>query len=191
MDKDQALKLVKPHLIQTRYEHTERVMQTALTLAEIYQINQKEAMLAAVFHDYAKYRPLEEMIQIIKDYQLPDDLLSFHHELWHGPVASILVETELKIENQAIKDAIYWHTTGHGQMSGLEKIIYLADYIEPGRDFPGLDAIRKTAIENLDEACFMAVRQSMNFLLSRERLIYPETLNMYNQLKRKLEESNS
>ncbi|WP_440895908.1 bis(5'-nucleosyl)-tetraphosphatase (symmetrical) YqeK [Amphibacillus sp. Q70] len=191
MDKDQALKLVKPHLIQTRYEHTERVMQTALTLAEIYQIDQEEAMLAAVFHDYAKYRPLEEMIQIIKDYQLPDDLLSFHHELWHGPVASILVETELNIGNQAIKEAIYWHTTGHGQMSPLEKIIYLADYIEPGRDFPGLDMIRKTAIENLDEACFMAVRQSMNYLLSHERLIYPETLNMYNQLKRKLEESNS
>lgn len=191
MDKDQVLKLVKPHLNETRYDHTERVMETAITLADVFQVNQEEAMLAAVFHDYAKYRPLKEMVQIIKDFQLPEDLLSFHHELWHGPVASILVETELGIDNQAIKDAIYWHTTGHGQMTNLEKIIYLADYIEPGRHFPGLDIIRKVATKNLDEACFMAVRNSMTFLLSRERLIYPETLNMYNQLKRNLEELNS
>ncbi|HHU20088.1 MAG TPA: HD domain-containing protein [Bacilli bacterium] len=191
MDKEQALKLLKPHLNQTRYDHTKRVLQTALTLANIYQVDRNDTMLAAIFHDYAKYRPLDEMIEIIKTNYLPVDLLSFHHELWHGPVGSILVDKELGIEKQSIKDAIYWHTTGHGQMNNLEKIIYLADYIEPGRHFSGLDLIRKKAVENLNEACFMAVRNSMKFLVERERLIYPETLNMYNQLKRKLEESNS
>jgi len=190
MDKNQALKLVRPHLNQTRYEHTERVMQTALQLAKIYHVDQHEVMIAAIFHDYAKYRPLEEMAQIIKDHGLPSDLLDFHHELWHGPVGSILVETELGIDNQAIKEAIFWHTTGHSQMTKLEKIIYLADYIEPGRSFPGINLIRKKAQESLDEACFMAVKNSISFLLSRERLIYPATLNMYNHLKRKMEELN-
>ena len=191
MDQEKALKLVKPHLNQTRYEHTKRVLKTALILADMYRVDREDTMLAAIFHDYAKYRPLDEMITIIKDQNLSTDLLSFHHELWHGPVGSILVEKELGIEKQSIKDAIYWHTTGHGQMTDLEKIIYLADYIEPGRNFPGLNLIQKKAGENLNEACFMAVRNSMRFLVERERLIYPETLHMYNQLKRKLEESNS
>lgn len=190
MDKNEALKIVRPHLNQTRYDHTKRVLKTALTLADIFDINRKETMLAAIFHDYAKYRPLDEMIEVIKTNHLSLDLLSFHHELWHGPVASILVEKELGIENPAIKDAIYWHTTGHASMTDLEKVIYLADYIEPARKFTGIEMIRKTAVEDLGEACFMAVRNSMRFLIERERLIYPETLNMYNDLKRQLEESN-
>lgn len=190
MDKEQALKLVKPHLSQKRYQHTKRVLTTALELAQRYDVDEEETMLAAVFHDYAKYRPLDEMSHIIKQKELPIDLLSFHHELWHGPVASILVETEIGITNQRVKDAIYWHTTGRGNMSELEKVVYLADYIEPGRSFPGLSLIQKKAKEDLDEACFMAVRNTIQFLLERERLIYPETINMYNHLKRILEESN-
>lgn len=190
MDKEQALKLVKPHLSQKRYQHTKRVLTTALELAQRYDVDEEETMLAAVFHDYAKYRPLDEMSHIIKQNDLPLDLLSFHHELWHGPVASILVETEIGITNQQVKDAIYWHTTGRGNMSELEKVVYLADYIEPGRSFPGLSLIQKKAKEDLDEACFMAVRNTIQFLLERERLIYPETINMYNHLKRILEESN-
>ncbi len=190
MDKEQALKLVKPHLSQKRYQHTKRVLTTALELAQRYDVDEEETMLASVFHDYAKYRPLDEMSHIIKQNELPIDLLSFHHELWHGPVASILVETEIGITNQRVKDAIYWHTTGRGNMSELEKVVYLADYIEPGRSFPGLSLIQKKAKEDLDEACFMAVRNTIQFLLERERLIYPETINMYNHLKRILEESN-
>lgn len=190
MDKEQALKLVKPHLSQKRYQHTKRVLTTALELAQRYDVDEEETMLAAVFHDYAKYRPLDEMSHIIKQNDLPLDLLSFHHELWHGPVASILVETEIGITNQQVKDAIYWHTTGRGNMSELEKVVYLADYIEPGRSFPGLSLIQQKAKEDLDEACFMAVRNTIQFLLERERLIYPETINMYNHLKRILEESN-
>lgn len=191
MDKIDALQTVKPHLTASRFAHTERVTETALVLAERFDVDKEETMLAAVFHDYAKYRDLDEMAQIIRKHQLPNDLLSYHHELWHGPVASILVETELNIYNPAVKDAIYWHTTGHALMTKLEKIIYLADYIEPGRNFAGLDVVRKQAASNLNEACFMAVRNGMKFLLENERLIYPETLNMYNDLKRKLEESNS
>ncbi|MBM7541698.1 bis(5'-nucleosyl)-tetraphosphatase (symmetrical) YqeK [Amphibacillus cookii] len=191
MDKSSALKAVKPHLTASRFAHTERVTETALILADRFEVDKGETVLAAIFHDYAKYRDLDEMAQIIRKHQLPNDLLSYHHELWHGPVASILVETELNINNPAVKEAIYWHTTGHASMTKLEKIIYLADYIEPGRDFEGLDAVRKQAESNLNEACFMAVRNGMRFLLENERLIYPETLNMYNDLKRKLEESNS
>lgn len=190
MDKKRALKLVKPHLNKKRFEHTKRVIELAVKLAKLYQVDQQDAMLAACFHDYAKYRPREEMIEIMEEHNLPKDLLEFHPELWHGPVGSILVKTELGIDNHAVRDAIYWHTTGHGRMTALDKIIYLADYIEPERNFKGIDRIRKQATKNLDKACFMSVKTHIEFLLRRERLIYPETLNMYNNLISRMEELN-
>ncbi|SEO32887.1 putative HD superfamily hydrolase of NAD metabolism [Amphibacillus marinus] len=191
MNKASALARVKPQLNASRYAHTERVTDVAIALADRFDVDQEQAMLAAVFHDYAKYRDLTEMEEIIRTFRLPIDLLSYHHELWHGPVASVLLENELGIVDEAIKNAVFWHTTGHAHMSMLEKVIYLADYIEPGRNFTGIDHVRKKAETSLNEACFMAVRNSIKFLIEHERLIYPETLNMYNDLKRKLEETYS
>lgn len=189
MDKNKVLELVKPKLTAARFAHTERVVETALELARLYDVNQEDTILAAALHDYAKYRDVNEMANIIKEHQLPLDLLSYHHELWHGPVASILIETELSIANEAVQSAIFWHTTGSEGMTELEKVIYLADYIEPGRDFAGIETVRKKAYEHLNEACFLAVRNTIQFLAGREYLIYPETLKMYNDLKRKLEET--
>lgn len=186
MNRHDALKLVKPHLTEERYAHTERVTDTAIRLAKIYDESEEAVMLAAVFHDYAKYRDQKEMKKIIADSDLPNDLLAYHHELWHGPVASLLISKEFGIDNPDIISAIRWHTTGTINMQPIDKIIYLADYIEPGRDFPGLDQVRQFSTNNLDYACFLAVRNSICFLLNKERLIYPDTLFMYNDLNQKL-----
>ncbi|PXW91601.1 putative HD superfamily hydrolase involved in NAD metabolism [Streptohalobacillus salinus] len=182
MKKREALNLVKPHLTEQRFLHTERVTETALDLAARFHVDAQKAMLGAVFHDYCKYRNLEEMKQVILQSALPDLLLEFHHELWHGPVASILVKSELGIDDDAVLSAIYWHTTGHAEMTTLEKIVYLADYIEPGREIPGIDKIRTIAKSDLDEAVFHAVRNQMLYLIGKSRKVYPETLNLYNAL---------
>ena len=183
MNKQRALSLVKPHLTEPRYLHTERVIETALELAARFHVDPEKAMLASAFHDYCKYRDLEDMRQIITQHeQLPNHLLDYHHELWHGPVASILVETELGIKDADIQSAIYWHTTGHAKMTDLEKIVYLADYIEPGRVIPGIDHVRRLAAYDLDQAVFLACKNSIGFLISKSRKVYPETLNLYNDL---------
>lgn len=180
MNRNLALQKVKAQLTNERYEHTLRVLETAISLANQFGVNVKQVELAAIFHDYAKFRPKEEMKQIIIAEKMPQVLLGFHHELWHAPVGAFLVETELGMTDEAVLNAIRYHTTGRQRMTMLEKVIYVADYIEPGRDFPGVDEIRKVANQNLDQALFFAIRKTILFLLQNNRPVYPDTFQAYN-----------
>lgn len=182
MDQDKALKIVKEQLTEKRYEHTLGVMKTAIELAENNDVDVKKAELSAIFHDYAKFRPKEEMASIIVEQNMPTQLLQYHHELWHAPVGSYLVKTEVGITDVDILQAIRFHTTGNKNMTKLDKIIFLADYIEPGRHFPGVDQVREVAAKNLDEAVIMALKNTIKFLLDKNQMIYPDTLETYNSL---------
>ncbi|MBM7569596.1 bis(5'-nucleosyl)-tetraphosphatase (symmetrical) YqeK [Aquibacillus albus] len=182
MDRYEALSIVEPHLKKSRFEHTKRVVDTAIELADFYGEDTKKAELAAVFHDYCKYRDIKEMEQWIRTEDLPKNLLSFHQELWHAPVGALLAERELGIDDKDILGAIRWHTTGKAGMTKLEKIIFLADYIEPGRDFPGVDRVRDQAKINLNLACFLASKNTIEFLMSKNQPVYPDTFYAYNDL---------
>ncbi|KGX88942.1 bis(5'-nucleosyl)-tetraphosphatase (symmetrical) YqeK [Pontibacillus litoralis] len=186
MDRNEALAIVQSKLKQSRYEHTIRVMETAIELAKKYNVHVKKAELAAIFHDYAKYRPKEEMRRWIESTYLPKDLLQYHHELWHGPVGALLVEREVGIEDREILEAIHFHTTGRIHMTTLDKVVYLADYIEPGRKFPGVELVRESAWEDLDRACWMAARNTISFLMSKNQPIFPDTFHAYNDLTKKV-----
>ncbi|HWO78768.1 MAG TPA: bis(5'-nucleosyl)-tetraphosphatase (symmetrical) YqeK [Bacillus sp. (in: firmicutes)] len=180
MEREQALALVKKQLKEERYIHTLGVVDTAIKLAGRYQVNRDQAELAAIFHDYAKNRPKEEMRAIIIKEQMPETLLQFHHELWHAPVGAYLVKTEAGIKDEAVLDAIRSHTTGRPGMTDLEKIVFLADYIEPGRSFPGVEEARKLAEENLDRAVLFALKNTIQFLMNKRQPIYPDTFHTYN-----------
>lgn len=182
MEREKALKLVKEQLTEHRYQHTLGVMETAISLAGRYGADEKKAELAAIFHDYAKFRPKEEMKQIIKEQGFPKDLLEYNAELWHAPVGAYLTETEAGITDREIRDAIRYHTSGRPGMSILEKVIYLADYIEPGRHFPGVDEVRELAKESLDKALIKSVQNTILFLLKKNQMVYPETFHTYNDL---------
>ena len=99
MNREQALSIVKEQLTESRYLHTIGVMESAISLAKRYQADVKKAELAAIFHDYAKYRPKEEMKRIIEEQGMPKELLSFHSEMWHAPVGAYLVEKEVGIHD--------------------------------------------------------------------------------------------
>lgn len=188
---DEAINHVKPHLTKERFQHTLRVAETAVKLATIYDKSvEGKVELAAIFHDYAKYRPLDEMKRWITASPLPKDLLHYHHELWHGPVGSILIEREYGISDLEIRNAIYYHTTGRANMSNIEMIVFLADYIEPGRSFPGIDEVRETAKQDIVHACWMVSRNTINFLLQKNATIYPETLHAYNDFTRRINGGN-
>lgn len=187
MNRNEALSLVQPHLKQSRFEHTIRVVDTALELAPIYNVDVKKAELAAVFHDYAKYRDKNEMERWIINEALPKDLLQYHHELWHGPVGAMMLERELGITDQDVLSAIRWHTTGQANMTMLEKVIFIADYIEPGRQFPGVDEVREKVKDDINLACFLASRNTIQFLMSKGQSIYPDTFHAYNDLLNKIQ----
>lgn len=185
MESKRALEIVQKQLKEERYLHTVGVVSTAIQLAKSYGIDEKKAELAAIFHDYAKYRPKEEMRSIIINEKMPSDLLEFHHELWHAPVGAYLVKTEVGIEDEEILLAIRSHTTGRPGMTDLEKVIFLADYIEPGRKFPGVEEARALANKDLNQALIFSLKNTIHFLMSKNQPIYPETFQTYNDLIQK------
>lgn len=186
MDRNEAITRIKPHLSRKRFEHTLRVADTAIELAERFNGSTEQAELAALFHDYAKYRSLGELKHWIIKSNLPKDLLDYHHELWHGPVGSILVEFEHGIHDSSIQDAIYYHTTGKAHMSKLDKIIFIADYIEPGRSFPGLEEVREAAKTDLTKAAWLVSRNTINYLMQKNNTVYPDSFYAYNDLTRQM-----
>lgn len=188
MKRNEALQLVKAQITDKRYVHTLGVAESAVELAERFGANVKKAELAAIFHDYAKFRPKEEMMQIIINQNMAKDLLDFHSELWHAPVGAYLVEQEAGITDREILDAIAYHTTGRIGMTLLEKVVYLADYIEPGRSFPGVDEVRDIAKKSLDLAMVQAVRNTIVFLINKKQAIYPDTFHTYNDIILNLKE---
>lgn len=182
MEREQALKIVKAQLTEHRYQHTLGVMETAIDLAIRYGVDEKKAEIAAIFHDYAKFRPKDEMKEIIVTQKMPNDLLEYNTELWHAPVGAYLAEVEAGITDQEVLDAIRFHTSGRRGMTKLEKVIYLADYIEPGRHFPGVEEVRDMAKINLDAALIKSVQNTILFLMKKNQAIYPETFHTYNDL---------
>ncbi|MFY4774852.1 bis(5'-nucleosyl)-tetraphosphatase (symmetrical) YqeK [Metabacillus sp. RGM 3146] len=182
MERSKALEIVKEHLTEHRYKHTVGVMETAIKLSDKYGGDTKKAETAAIFHDYAKFRPKEEMIEIIKEQDMKKDLLLYNGELWHAPAGAYLVQKEAGINDPEILDAIRYHTSGRKGMSLLDKIIFVADYIEPGRHFPGVEEARKLAEKNLDEALILALKNTIVFLLKKNQAVYPDTIETYNDL---------
>jgi len=188
MERQKALDIVKLQLTEHRYQHTLGVMETAISLAEKYGADVKKAEIAAIFHDYAKFRPKDEMKEIIMSQGLPQDLLLYNTELWHAPVGAYLVEKEAGVSDNEVLDAIRYHTSGRPNMTLLEKVIYLADYIEPGRHFPGVEEVREIANENLEKALIKAIQNTILFLMKKNQTIYPDTFYTYNDLIQKLED---
>jgi len=188
MNREKALRLVREQLTERRYIHTIGVMEAAIELAERYGVDKEKAELAAIFHDYAKFRDKEEMRRIIIDQKMPQDLLQFHDELWHAPVGAYLVEKEAGISDGEVLEAIRCHTSGKINMSTLDKVLYVADYIEPGRDFPGVEQVRDSAKSSLDIAVIQAMKNTITYLLKRNQPIYPDTFHAYNDMTMKVKE---
>ncbi|MBY0597192.1 bis(5'-nucleosyl)-tetraphosphatase (symmetrical) YqeK [Bacillus bingmayongensis] len=180
MNREEALEIVKQQMHEKRYIHTIGVMETAIELAKLYGVDEKKAEMAAIFHDYAKCRSIQEMEDIIKQEELPKDLLHYNKELWHAPVGAYLVEKEVGITDTEILQAITYHTSGHEEMTMLDKVIYVADYIEPGRKFPGVEEVRKLAQEDINKALLFALKRTIQFLMEKNQTIYPLTFQTYN-----------
>ncbi|WP_025027620.1 bis(5'-nucleosyl)-tetraphosphatase (symmetrical) YqeK [Caldalkalibacillus mannanilyticus] len=180
MNREEMLGIVREQITAHRYQHTLGVMECAIQLAKIYGADVQKAEVAAIFHDYAKFRDIQEMEEIIRNVpSIPLDLLEYDKELYHAPVGAYLVEHEVGIKDPEILDAIAYHTTGRPQMSVLEKVVCLADYIEPGRHFPGVDEVRELAMLDLDQALAKSLENTMRFLEKKGQVIYPLTRGAY------------
>lgn len=175
--------ILKRTLTKKRYEHSIGVQKTAIKLAEIYDASVEKASIAGLIHDCAKNLSHDALLNYVKQFDILMDSVSKHQkQLLHGAVGAKLAEVEFGIKDEEIINAIKFHTTGRKNMSLLEKIIYLADYIEPNRSFAGIDEIRELAMKDLDRAVLMALNNSINYIISKEQLLHPDTIFARNYL---------
>jgi len=185
MEREQYLAAIKPRMPEKRYIHTIGVMETAIELAKKYGEDEKKAETAAILHDIAKYADNEWMENIVRAEKLDARLLGWGSELLHGPVGAYIAESEFELTDEDMLNAIRFHTTGRAGMSRLEKIIFVADMIEPNRKFDGVDRLRKKAEKCLDKAMSSCVRHTLAFLIDTKQPIYPLSIKCYNDMMKR------
>jgi predicted HD superfamily hydrolase involved in NAD metabolism len=187
LTREQLEEAVRSQMPGKRWEHTLGVMASSLQLAERFGADPGKAELAALLHDYCKYWPVERLRDAVERGQgMQPELLDYDVQLLHAPVAAYVVKDEFGIDDEEILDAIRYHTSGRPGMTLLEKIVCLADYIEPNRNFPGVDTIRAMAEASLEEALIASFDSTLTFLISKRERIYPLTIETRNWLIKQL-----
>ena len=170
----------KSNMTEDRFEHCIGVSKTAKKLAELNQYDEDKAALAGFIHDYAKQVSVEEYREVIKTKGFDQDLLNWNRSIWHGIVGTYFIQRDLKINDSEILTAVRRHTTADVEMTTLDKIVFMADYIEPGRSFPGVEEARKITYANIDKGVGYQLAHTLEFLIEKRNKIYPRTLDAYN-----------
>ena len=170
----------KSNMTEDRFEHCIGVSKTAQKLAELNHYDEDKAALAGFIHDYAKQVSVEEYREVIKTKGFDQDLLNWNRSIWHGIVGIYFIQRDLKITDSEILTAVRRHTTADVEMTTLDKIVFMADYIEPGRSFPGVEEARKITYANLDKGVGYQLAHTLEFLIEKRDKIYPRTLDAYN-----------
>lgn len=187
MEHYQALDLIKQRLSPNRYQHSLRVADMALILARRYTEDESWAYLAGVLHDYARDLPPEQLLSIARQYGLiKQEIESELPELLHGPVAAFLLPNELATIPKAVLEAISCHTLGSVPMSKLDKILFLADMIEPGRCYPGVGELRREVLLDLDQAMLLALESSIRYCLDNGKILHPLSVEVRNTFLKKV-----
>jgi predicted HD superfamily hydrolase involved in NAD metabolism len=178
---------VRGRVSANRYQHTLGVVSAARRLAEIHRCDVEKAAVAALCHDAAKGMPGDALLSKAEEGRWPLDWVDrMRPDLLHGPVAAMLCYEELGIRDEDILNAIRYHTTGRPDMSLLEQIIYLADLIEEGRDFPELPRLRTLAEQDLTGTLTEAFDLILRFILESGDLIHPMSIHARNWYRAKI-----
>lgn len=153
------------------FRHVVGVRYTAEALAMCHGVSMVQAGTAGVLHDCAKYMTGEKMLKKCQKHEIP---ISSSEEknpmLLHAKLGAYLAEHKYGISDPEVLSAIRWHTTGKEDMTVLEQIVFLADYMEPHRKMiPGLDQVRKVAFRDLEEAVYLTLKNTVSYLEEQSR----------------------
>ncbi len=183
-------KELKKELKASRYDHTLGVVETAEALAETYGCDVKKARYAALLHDCAKSLTDEEKIALCREYNVAVNEVELRNpSLLHAKCGAILAKYKYGIDDPEILHAIAVHTTGVPEMNRLDEIIFVADYIEPGREsLPNLYELRKLAYKDLDRTVEQILADTVAYLNTRrEQSMDPTTLSAYEYYRNKVD----
>ena len=183
MNTDYIDKYIEEKYSEKRRKHTYGVRDTAMKLAVKYGADPEKARVCGLYHDMFR-RASDEMIdEYIEKYGL-DPKYRGDPDLAHGKIAAIYMNKEMGIDDEDMLNAVSYHTTGRAGMSTLEKVIYLADAIEPNRDYPSVAHLRETAEHDLDEACLAVLERSEEYLKTKDRVMDPESIEARDDLRK-------
>ena len=188
MNRDNEFKeILKNRLTEKRYTHSLNVADSAKKLARLYGYDEEIAYTAGLIHDCCKDTPAGLQLS----YMLENDVELSEYELgvaklYHSICGSVFVKKEFGIDNQDIINAVRYHTTGRKNMSLLEKIIFIADFISDERDYDGVEIMREKAVKSLDEAIVEGLSFTIKDLIDQGRIIHPDTLDAYNDAMMKI-----
>lgn len=189
VSREELIDNLKKELKPKRFDHVLRVEQQALELAEKFDYEDlQQVSIAALMHDHCKDLPKERMYKLANVFSPYEPLKFGNVAIWHGLAAAELAHAKYNISDNDIVNAIAQHTIGAKKMSMLSKIIFVADYIEPGRNFPGIDEARELAGKSLDAAVFFKMRESIKHLVESNEVVYVESVVVYNHWVKKQEE---
>lgn len=193
MRQDKVAKIkeeLKVVLDVNRYEHTIGVMHMAGAMACRYRVNLEQAVLAGLLHDCAKCISKPKMLDMCVEYRISvSETEKQSPSLLHAKLGAYLAETKYGIKDREIQNAIAYHTTGCPDMTLLEKIIYIADYIELNRaQAPNLSQIRRLAFQDIDECLYRILDATIEYLKKEKRVIDSATEKAYLYYKDKRKE---
>lgn len=165
------------------FHHSLGVARIAGMLASVYKVDKEASFLAGLWHDYGKAFSPAELLKMAEDMRLElDDITRQSPHLAHAPVGAALVRRDAGIKDLRILRAIELHTTGDAGLGSLEKIIYLADAIEPGRSYPGVRKLRRTAFWDLDKTLRTVVDNTIKRVVQKGDLLHPRSVAFRNEL---------
>ena len=186
MDYTEILKWLKENLNEERYLHTLGTAQCAKELAQKFNLDEEKAYLAGLLHDCAKCFSNEKLLEIIRRHLHVEECEMLNYKTLHAPVSAYIAKKQFNITDKEILSAIRWHTLGRMDMSEFEKIIFLADKIEPNtRDKDYSNKIKNILNDEngIDKALLVCYKETIKSLVKRDLKICILTIEIYNKLQ--------
>lgn len=176
--RDRVISWLEQNVSSHRLQHILGVESTCITLARCHQLDEKQAAQAGLMHDLAKFFSPRKLLKIATEANIPVDQICLHHpHLLHAEIGAVVAHREFKVTDPAILSAIANHTLGTPEMSKLSCLVFIADVLEPNRgNNARLDAMRIVAQENLYKCVQQTSDYSLEYLLSKHKIIHPRTV---------------
>jgi predicted HD superfamily hydrolase involved in NAD metabolism len=175
--------VIKPFLSEKRYYHSICVSEAAVELAKKYGADPLKAQTAGILHDIMKDTPREKQLDKMKQYGIKlSEIELAAPKLWHAMLGAEYIKNELHIDDVEILDAVRYHTTGRKNMTLLERVLFMADFISADRDYPGVEELRQAAQKDMNTALLEGLSYTISDLAGSKKPIHPDTMEAYNQI---------
>ncbi|MBQ2880833.1 MAG: nicotinate (nicotinamide) nucleotide adenylyltransferase [Clostridia bacterium] len=181
-DKESVIEVLKNRLNPKRFAHVLGVAQTAVKYAKLYGADVEKAEIAGLLHDCTKDFTYDIQLKLLETYGVDARPEDKKEPIIHSVTAPISAKHDFGIEDEEILNSLRYHTTGRAEMSLLDKIIYVADFTEPTRNYSDVDFYRQKAEKDIDEALFLGMKWIIRDKIDNDRFLHPDSIKMFNSM---------